>query len=482
MNQHITLARSMIGGKTVQTEPGSEADIIELASPIDGSTVALVEDSGAELVDDAVRAAHAAYQANRKSTTAQRAKWLNAAAGEIEALADELTELLIHHVGKPRRMAALEVARSAHFIRLTAAEILSLRGELLPLDAVEAGAGRIGMARRVPYGVVGAITPFNAPINLLVQKLAPALAAGNAVVVKPAPQGTAVALRVAQVFERAGLPSGLLNVVSGGKNPALALAAHELVAAVSFTGGTTAGHALARAAGAKRFLAELGSNAANIVLADANLDEAAQRIAAAAFEAAGQQCISAQRVIVETGVFDAFVDRFVTAAQALRVGDPREASTDIGPLVHAQSADRVMAMIDDARARGARIALAPQRNGCIISPTVIVEPPRDALAMREEAFGPVVAVLRADDAQHALALANDSQFGLQGAVFTSSLDEAFRFADDFDVGSLWINEASRFRLDMYPFGGVKQSGVGREGVRYAIEELSQIKFIGIRPR
>jgi acyl-CoA reductase-like NAD-dependent aldehyde dehydrogenase len=480
MNSGIRRVLPWVGGATAQRDESSSW--LELVSPIDGGIVALVEDNSDARVDLAVEDAHRAYLDNRKSASAQRAKWLIGASAELLAVRDELVHLLIEHVGKPRRLAQFEVTRAADFMRATANELTSMRGELVPVDAAEAGVGRIGMVRRIPYGVVAGITPFNAPVNLLMQKIAPAIAAGNAVVAKPAPQGTAVAVLIAQAFQRAGLPNGLLNVVTGGKHPALRLAAHHRVAAVTFTGGTAAGDALARAAGAKRMLAELGSNAANIVLSDANLDEAATRIASAAFEAGGQQCISAQRVIVDTSVFDAFVSRFVASTEALQVGDPREANTDIGPLVHAEAADRVMTMVEDARKLGAQIALAPTRNGCLVSPAIVIDPPPQAAVMREEAFGPIVAVIRADSAEHALELANDSQFGLQGAVFTSSLDSAFRFADDFDVGSLWINEASRFRLDMYPFGGVKQSGVGREGVRYAIEELSQLKFIGIRPR
>ncbi|HEY1610762.1 MAG TPA: aldehyde dehydrogenase family protein [Paraburkholderia sp.] len=471
-------------GSLIAGEPAHEEAVatIDLIAPSGGQLVARVDEAGADLIDRAVATAAAAFAAHRKTSAAQRARWLIAAADAISDARDELVDLLISHVGKPRRLAEFEVARSVQFVRLTATELLTLRGELLPLDAVDAGAGRFGFARRVPYGVVAGITPFNAPINLLVQKLAPALAAGNAIVVKPALQGTAVALRVADAFARAELPGGLLNVVAGGKDPALALAAHPSVAAMTFTGGTAAGHALARAAGAKRFLAELGSNAANVVLADADVDNAAQRIASAAFEAGGQQCISAQRVIVANEIFGAFLERFVAAARKLRVGDPAQATTDIGPLIHEAAAERVIGLVEDSRERGARIALEPTRRGASVSPGIVVDPPADARILHEEAFGPVVAVLRAANVDAALALANDSQFGLQGAVFTSSLEHAFRFADDFDVGAMWINEASRFRLDMYPFGGVKQSGVGREGVRYAIDELSQVKFVGITPR
>ncbi|WP_185961204.1 aldehyde dehydrogenase [Telmatospirillum sp. J64-1] len=453
---------------------------MKIVSPIDEQVVATFPDSDASVVNAAVRNAQEAFQAHRKSSLAERAQWLTAAAAEIERDQDRLVEILIRHIGKPRRAAGFEIGRSAQFLRLTAAEMLSERGEVLPLDAVATGKERFGFTRRIPYGVVAAITPFNAPLNLLVQKVAPALAMGNAVVVKPHPQGLAMALAAAELFSKAGLPAGLFNVVPGDRIPARALVEHPLVLAVNFTGGTEAGDALARAAGVKRFLAELGSNAANVVLADADIADAAKRIASASFEASGQQCISAQRIIVEAPVYDDFLAHFIKTAQALKVGDPFDATVDVGPMVSRHAADRVLSMIEDAVERGARLVLEPRRVGCVVSPAVVADAPRDARLFREEAFGPVVVVQKVADIDEALALANASQFGLQGAVFTRSLTSAFRFSDEFDVGSLWVNEASRFRLDMYPFGGVKQSGIGREGIRYALEEMSQLKFTGIR--
>jgi acyl-CoA reductase-like NAD-dependent aldehyde dehydrogenase len=233
-------------------------------------------------------------------------------------------------------------------------------------------------------------------------------------------------------------------------------------------------------AGAKKFVAELGSNAANVVMADAQVPDAAKRIAAAAFEASGQQCISAQRVLVEASKYDVFMEHFIGAAKALKVGDPWDRSTDIGPMISAAAADRLLSWIDEAVGTGANYVLRAQRDGCLVSPAIVEGVPQTCALWRDEAFGPVAVVQRFDGIDEALALANDSPFGLQGAVFTSNLATAYRFADDFDVGSLWINEASRFRLDAYPFGGVKRSGFGREGLRYAMEDLSQVKFIGIR--
>jgi acyl-CoA reductase-like NAD-dependent aldehyde dehydrogenase len=255
---------------------------------------------------------------------------------------------------------------------------------------------------------------------------------------------------------------------------------HPQVAVVTLTGSTSAGHDLVRAAGAKKFVGELGSNAANIVLADADLADAATRIAGAAFEASGQQCISAQRVIVERSVYEKFLELFVAASKKLKVGDPNDTATDVGPMVSRQAADRVEQMVEDAVKKGAKLVLKPERRDCILGPAIVAEAPANARLMSEEAFGPVVVVQPVADVDAALALANSSEFGLQGACFTSNLETAFKVSRRLRVGSMWINDASRFRLDTYPFGGVGSSGFGREGVRYAMEELSQWKFTGIR--
>ena len=469
---------SWIDGAPVDARPGDAG--FDLVSPIDGSTLCRIVESDRDTVDRAVRSAHAAWRTHRRSSIAQRVAWLEALARVFEQDSARITEMIIDTIGKPRRAANFEASRVGAFIRNCIAELLTGRGEVLPLDSAPAGAGHLGFAKRVPYGVVAAITPFNAPANLLVQKLAPALATGNSVVVKPHPTGIEVALAFADLARRAGLPDGLFNVVTGDREAALALAAHPLTSVITLTGGVVAARALAQAAGARKFCAELGSNAANLVLADANLDDAAAKIAAAGFEASGQQCISAQRVIVEEPVFEAFVGKFVAATSKLKVGDPRDPATDVGTMVSVAAAQRVHALLLDAKAKGARIALEPRLEGALLSPAIVVAAPEAARILREEAFGPIVVVQPARDLDDALAQANDSEFGLQGACFTSSLDSAMRVAEEFDCGSIWINEASRFRLDMYPFGGVKDSGFGREGIRYAMEEYSQLKFVGMR--
>ena len=473
---NLPILRSFISGRSVE----DAATTIELVAPFTLKPYALLTDSTESIVNIAVESAQSAYIKHRKTPLSTRIQWLNNAAIEIEKHLPELINMLIQDIGKPRKAATFEANRSAAFLRATASEAATLRGETIPVDSLAAGAGKMGFTKRHPYGVVAGITPFNAPINLLVQKVAPALIAGNSIVIKPHPSATRTSLRIAEIFHNSGLPTGLFNVLTGDRSPAAQLVANPYVMAVTFTGGTVAGDALVRAAGAKKFLAELGSNAANIVLADADIEDAAKKIASAAFEASGQQCISAQRIIVEEKVYDQFLSAFVQASKALKVGNPEDENTDIGPMVNINTANRVMAMVADAKKRGLPLALDPIQNGCTVSPGIVAQPTRESSIWREEVFGPLATVIKAKDSDEALSLANDSEFGLQGSLFTRSLKETFRFSEDFDVGSLWVNEASRFRLDMYPFGGSKRSGFGREGIRYAIEELSQTRFTGIR--
>jgi acyl-CoA reductase-like NAD-dependent aldehyde dehydrogenase len=467
---------SFIGGRRVDHGGAS----FPLVNPQNGMAIGRIAEAGEAGVAAAVAAATATFAAHRKARAHQRIAWLKTAAAVLAKGSEELAQLISEDVGKPIRIARGEVKRGVEFVEACAGAIAQIGGEMLPLDAVPGGASHIGFTRHVPYGVVAGITPFNAPINLLVQKVAPAIAAGNAIVVKPAPAGTRTALRLAELFVEAGWPTDLFNVVTGDRETAAVLVRHPGVHAVSFTGSTAGGEALARAAGAKKFLAELGSNAANVVMADADLDDAAKKIAGAAFEASGQQCISAQRILVDRAALSAFVEKFVAAASALKAGRADDLATDVGPMVSAASAERVMAMCEEAVARGARYALPPRRDGALVTPGILVDVPRPARLWQEEVFGPIAIVVPFENVDEALSLANDSPFGLQGALFTRNLATAFRFSEEFEVGSLWVNEASRFRLDIYPFGGVKQSGVGREGVRYAIEELSQLKFTGIR--
>jgi len=465
-------------GGRIEGAPGQP--VIQLVSPWSGQPAGSLHRVGKGGVETAVGSARRAYLTHRAAPAAERIAWLQAAATEIEKAAERIIESAILVVGKPRRAAGFEVQRSAQFVRACAAQLTSFGGETIPLDVAKPGAGLFGFTQRTPFGVVGAITPFNAPSNLLLQKVAPALATGNAVVVKPAPEGTPIAFILAECFAKAGLPAGLFNVVAGGAEEAQALAAHTDVAYVTITGGTAAGRALAAAAGAKPVVGELGGNSANIVCTDANLSDAVTRIVPSAFEASGQQCISAQRIIVEESVLDRFLTLFVERTKNLAVGDPSQEATDVGPVVNARAAQRIMDVIEEAERAGAKIVLAPRREGCVISPTVIQSSDPDLRIVKEEIFGPVVVVIPAKDVTDAIRIANASEFGLQASCFTGSLDTAFRMSRELEIGSVWINEGSRFRLDNYPFGGVGASGYGREGVRFAMEAFTQWKFTGIR--
>jgi len=460
--------------------PAPDARTEDLRSPWDDELVFRVAMADADTIDAAIANARAAFEANLHVTPAERAAWLRAAADEIEKEKDAIADITMRALGKPRRACGVEVGRSIAFPRLCAEELLRMEGDVLPLDALPMGKGRFGFTRHHPHGVIAAFTPFNAPSNLLMQKLAPAIAMGNSVLIKPAFEGIGEALLIAECFTRAGVPDGLVNVVACRRDVTGHLVSHPDIALVTLTGGTAAGNALASAAGAKPFVGELGGNSANIVCADSDLEDAAKRIVPSAFEASGQQCISAQRIIVEEAAMDAFLPHFIAAAEALTVGDPTKPETDVGPMVNAANADRVEKMVADAVAAGAREALPLKRDGAIIHPTILVEPPRDAAVVADEIFGPVAVVIPAKDVDDAIAIANDSTFGLQSSCFTSSLETAFKVSEELHVGSVWINEGSRFRMDTTPFGGVGDSGYGREGVKYAMEELSYTKFTGIR--
>jgi acyl-CoA reductase-like NAD-dependent aldehyde dehydrogenase len=461
-------------------DAGNGGPLAEVVSPLDGGVVARVHQATEADVDRALALGGQAWQVARSTPKHERAAWLMDAAQRLDEVVGPLTESLIALIGKPHRLAQVEAKRGSDLLRRCAAELSSITGETLPLDAVPGGDGLLGMTWREPLGIVAAITPFNAPINLMMQKVAPALAMGNAVIVKPSPETAVVTLQVVEAIAPA-FPAGLINVVCGGADIGEYLVSRREVAGVSLTGGVAAGRAVMRAAGIKPVLLELGSNAPNIVLADATIDDAARRIAQASFGASGQQCISAQRILVEQSVVEPFLESYVEAARGMNVGDPRLKDTDIGPMVHERARDRVVGLIDDAVAKGGRLELDGRTDGLYLRPTIVVDPRDDARILTEEAFGPVTVVVSVEDVAHAVQVANSIDLGLQAACFTNDISQAIHVARELRTGSVWINEASRFRLDTYPFGGVGDSGTGREGVRYAMEELSYVKFVGVRP-
>lgn len=435
-------------------------------------------------IDAVIDRAHRAFLATRRDSGLSRAQRLRSAADAVSDDRAALVELLVRCIGKPVRAANVEVTRTVEVLRLSAEEIARATGETLPLDAVANGQGRWGLTFREPYGVAALVTPFNAPLNLLAQKLAPALACGNTVVVKPSVEGAAVTERLLHTLTTC-FTEDAIQVVHGGPDQVRALVADSRVRVVSLTGGSAAGEAVLAAAGIKPVHLELGSNSPNIVLADADLESAAKQIARAAFEASGQQCISAQRIIVAESIAEQFTAALCDEAAAMVVGDPNDEKTDVGPVVHTRSARRIAAMIADAEKRGARVVLDGRTHSAdnerLIGPTIVADSPATASVRCEEAFGPVAVIIPVADLDEAVAVANDVPGLLQASCFTRDLSAAMQAADLIWAGTVWINEATRFRLDIYPFGGTGTSGLGREGIKYAMEAFSQTKFVGVTP-
>lgn len=379
--------------------------------------------------------------------------------------------------GKPISEARIEADRSLQTILAAAAEALRLSGEAVPMDAHPMGKGRMAMTVREPVGVIAAITPFNVPLNLALHKVAPALAAGNTVVHKPSEQTPLSALRLAAALQEAGAPAGAYNLVTGGAAVGKQMATSDDVNMVTFTGSVATGRAVRQMAGLKKVTLELGNNSAVVLEPDTNLGEAVGRCVAGAFAHSGQVCISLQRVYVHEDIADEFLAKFTEASSRLRIGDPREETSGISSLISEQAAQRVDSWIDEAVAGGAKRVLGGQRKYATIPPTILTDVPPSARISCQEVFGPVVAVYRYSDLTEAIREVNDTPYGLQAGIYTQNLTRAFQAARKFHVGGVLINDVPMFRADHMPYGGVKDSGIGREGPRYAIEEMTELKLI-----
>ena len=432
-------------------------------------------------VEAATTAAVRGFETMRKLSRAARAEILSRAARLVEERAGDLAEVLRREAGKPITAARWEVTRCLNTVALAAEEAKRLTGEIVPADILPRYEGYRSLYERVPIGPVLGITPFNFPVNLVIHKIVPALAAGNSVVVKPAPQTPVSALKLAEILHLAGAPAGSVNVVPCSNDLAAQMVRDERFRMLSFTGGVRTGWQLKTAAGKKKVTLELGGNAGLIVERDADLDAAAKKAANGAFAYAGQACISVQRIYVQRSVFDEFLRRFVREAEALPVGDTRDERTVVGPLVNSETADRVMAWIGEANAQGARILCGAERERNVITPAVVVDVDPTMKISCEEVFGPVATVEPFDELADAVARVNDSPYGLQAGIFTrdyGNIDYAFR---NLEVGAVLVNETSYFRIDNYPYGGVKDSGFGREGVRYAMESMSEPRVLVLAP-
>jgi acyl-CoA reductase-like NAD-dependent aldehyde dehydrogenase len=416
----------------------------------------------------------------RKLPGYERFQVLRRAADMMLARKEELAKNISLEEGKTLAEATFEVTRAAETIELSAEEAKRLGGEVLPLDGAPGGAGKLGFTLRVPCGVVAAITPFNFPLNLVCHKVGPALAAGNAVVLKPASDTPISALTLTAILLEAGLPPlGIACLTGAGKTLGDALVSDARVRKISFTGSAEVGQHICRLAGLKRVTMELGSNSPLIVLPDADLEKAATAIVASGYGNAGQVCISTQRVIGVTKAYDDLLDALTPQVNAIRTGNPLEPETKMGPMIRERDAVRVGEWIDEAVASGARLVAGGSRQGTMFAPTILADVRPEMKVVREELFGPAVAVAKASSIDDALRLANDSRYGLSAGIFTRDLDAALRFARECESGNIHINWGPAWRADLMPYGGLKESGLGREGPKYAIGEMTEMKTVVI---
>lgn len=429
-------------------------------------------------VQAAVRAAEAALSAGLP--THERAEVLDRAAELLVGRRDDLAWTVCREVDKPIALAEGEIDRAVGTLRFAAAEARHLAGRAVTIDAAANGLGKIGYTQRIPLGVLGAITPFNFPVNLVAHKLAPAIAAGCPAILKPAPQAPLSALGLAQVFADAGLPEGWLSVLPGpAEEVGAAIVDHPDVPVISFTGSARVGWGLAEQAPRKKVLLELGGSAPAIVAADARLDLAASRLAANATAYAGQSCISVQRIYVEEAVEAEFVPRLLAAVSAVEVGAPEDPAVACGPVIDDAAADRLAQWIEEAVRAGARVLAGGEVSGRLVSPTVLADVPHEAKLIQEEAFGPVVCVQRVGSVGEAIERANGTRFALQAAVFTESLATAMRAAQELRFGGVLVNEAPTFRADHAPYGGRGDSGNTREGPSAVVRELTDERLVVI---
>ena len=462
--------------------PHETGEWAEVPSPYDGTIVGRVASGDEALVDRAVKAAHAAFEEGA-FPQAERAAVLDRAAHLVAERSEDLAQTIAAEAGKPIKTARVEAERCAQTLTFSAVEARKLTGSSVPMEASTAGQGKLGIVLRVPYGVLGAISPFNFPLNLVAHKLGPAIAAGNATVLKPAGQTPISALKLAAILQEAGLPEGWLSVIPGpGRSVGNAIVEHELTAAITFTGSAPVGWGIRSAVPHKKVNLELGSNAPLIVNDDGDWETAADKARIHAFSHAGQSCISIQRILVHQEIAEPFTERLLANVASLVVGDPLDPDTDVGPLITPADRDRVKVWIDEAVAAGAKLLCGGEltdEDRCL-EPTILASPPKDQKVWCEEIFGPVATLDTFDDFEQALEMANDSKFGLQAGVFTADVGRALQAANTLQFGGILVNEVPTFRADQQPYGGVKDSGNTREGPAYAVRELTEERFVTLQ--
>ena len=457
-----------------------EREAAVIRAPHDGSDVGVVRLASPDDVRAALDAAVRAGAACRNMPAHERAAALRKVADGLAAARTELARTLALEAGKSINQARLELDRAVAVFRDGAEEATRIGGEVLPADAVPAGNGRLALTRRFPLSPIVGITPFNYPVLLAAHKIAPAMACGAAIVVKPPPQDPLTSIRLGEIIAATGYPAGAVSIVPCHVNVAQILIEDPRVRMISFTGSARAGWAIRAKAGSKRVALELGGNAAVIVEADADVELAATRCAAGGFNYSGQSCISTQRIFVHESILRRFLDLMIPKVQAMKVGDVLDEQTEIGPLISAEAAARVEMWIAEAKAGGAKVATGGTRRGGYITPTVLLDTTPQMKVNCEEVFAPLVTVTPYRDLAQAIAWVNDSPYGLQAGVFTSNLKTMFRCHAELDVGGVNGNDIPGFRVDRLPYGGSKESGLGREGVRYTIAEMTELRLLTLK--
>lgn len=450
---------------------------VPVLNPYSGDTIAEVCQAESADADEAVQVAVEAFAAMRQLAAHTRANALKTIATFLTTRQEEFAHTLCLESGKPISDARREIGRAIQTFIVASEESKRVSGDVVPMDVSPGMDHHLGILRRVPMGPVLGITPFNFPLNLVAHKVAPCLAVGNPIVLKPAPQTPLTALLLGEIVLEAGLPPGALNVLPCDNGVAERMVGDPRFKVLSFTGSAAVGWMLKGKAGKKRVLLELGGNAGVVVEPDADVEYAARRCATGGFTYAGQTCISVQRVYIHEQVYDTFVETFLSRVQELATGDPAHDHTVVGPLIDEAAAQRVEEWIEEAVRQGARVLIGGKRQGSLVEPTVLTDVTQAMKVSCAEVFGPVVTVTRYQTFEQALDMLNDSDFGLQCGVFTRNVQKIFQAYRELEVGAVLANEIPTFRADHMPYGGVKDSGLGREGVRYAIEELTEPKLL-----
>jgi acyl-CoA reductase-like NAD-dependent aldehyde dehydrogenase len=452
----------------------------EVHNPFDGAVIDTVPRASADDVERALAAAVEGSKIMRATSGHDRAKILRKAADLVGQRAEKLGRLISSEEGKVLAEGLFEVSRARETLEVSAEEAKRLTGEVLPLDGAPGGAGKLGFTLRVPCGVVAAITPFNFPLNLVCHKVGPALAAGNAVILKPASDTPLSALSLVEILLEAGLPPLAISCLTGsGGAIGEMICSDPRVRKISFTGSRDVGERICKAAGIKRVTMELGSNSPIIVMPDADLTKVAEATVATGFSNAGQVCISAQRVIAMSGVYDELLRILRPKVEAITTGNQLDEKTKMGPMIRESDAARVEQWVDEAVAGGAKLVTGGKRRGTLYQPTVVADVDPQMRISRDELFGPAVAVTRAGSIDEAIRIANDTPYGLAAGIFTESLDSAMRFARQVESGNLHVNWGPQWRADLMPYGGLKDSGFGKEGPKYAVQEMTELKTVVI---